>query len=208
MYHNMDGLKFLKQLPDKSVDGIFTDPPWGKGPDILGQANYLDLMKALDDEAPRILKPRARVLIWIGIRMVDKFIKAFSNLEYRWMIFCHYIPARYIIRFQSSLDPILYFSLPNEKYPYPLKSLPQIYQKVSQGHTDTLHVCARPAKIVQAILKDWFERGEYIIDPFAGSDTTGRACQVLGNPYDGCEIDPKMYIHGIKRSSQQLLYEH
>lgn len=29
MYRNTDGIKFLKSLPDRSVDGIFTDPPWG-----------------------------------------------------------------------------------------------------------------------------------------------------------------------------------
>jgi len=29
MYRNCDGIKFLRSLPDHSVDGIFTDPPWG-----------------------------------------------------------------------------------------------------------------------------------------------------------------------------------
>lgn len=207
MYRNTDGLNFLKSLPDKSIDGIFTDPPWGGGVKIMGNDKPMDLMRALDKECPRILKPGARVLIWIGARQLADFIRVFKNLEYRWMIVCQYIPARYIIKFQAQLDPILYLSLPGEPYPNPEKSLPQIYQKVSSGRRDTLHPCSRPIKVVRKIIRDWFRPGEYIIDPFAGSDTVGVACREIAIQADTCEIDPKMYEYGQKRNSQGFLFE-
>jgi len=31
VYQLRDGIEFLKSLPDNSVDGIFTDPPWKRG---------------------------------------------------------------------------------------------------------------------------------------------------------------------------------
>jgi DNA modification methylase len=41
MYRNYDGIKFLKELPDKSVDGIFTDPPWGGEPKLWAKTTTL-----------------------------------------------------------------------------------------------------------------------------------------------------------------------
>lgn len=204
-YHLCNGIKFLKSLPDKSVDGIFTDPPWGGKMKIKGQKNYLKLISQMDAECERILRPGARVLVWIGVKNLSNILKAFSFLEYRWAIFCRYIPCRYIIKFQSQIDPILYLARPGDKYPWPEKSLPQLYDKVSSGKRDTSHPCPRPIEVVQQIIHDWFKKGEYIVDPFAGSDTVGFSCRNLDNPYDTCEIDPVMYKTGIKRNSQILM---
>lgn len=76
MYQLCDGIKFLKSLPDNSVDGIFMDPPWGSGPAIKGQKIWKKLIRHVANECPRILKPRARVLIWVGSRMLSDTIKA------------------------------------------------------------------------------------------------------------------------------------
>lgn len=72
---------------------------------------------------------------------------------------------------------------------------------------DSGHPCARPIEVSRALLLDWFIQGEYIVDPFAGSDTTGVACREMLNPYDTCEIDPKMYVYGKRRHSQMLIFE-
>jgi len=202
-----DGIKALKKMRAKSIDGIFSDPPWGGAVPIMGNEHPMELMKSLDDECPRILKPGGRVLLWVGARQIGDFIRVFKNLEYRWLILCRYVPARYIIRFQSQFDPILYLALPGEPYPYPEKSLPQCYLKVSTGKKDSDHPCARPAEVVQSILRDWFKPGETIVDPFAGSDTTGYACRQIGLKCRSYELDPQMFITGLARNSQELLFE-
>jgi DNA modification methylase len=46
-----------------------------------------------------------------------------------------------------------------------------------------------------------------VIDPFAGSDTTGVACRELNLKYDTCEVDPKMYTTGVHRHKQGGLFE-
>jgi len=208
-YRNCDGIEFLKSLPDKSVDGIFTDPPWGGRTKIMGQDKFLELIQAVDEECPRILKTRARVLLWLGFFNMGKFIRQLKNLEYRWMIFCEYIPPRYAACFEVRLDPILYCALPGDPWPRlpKEKRMKQIYRKCSTGDKDTKHPCNRPPEIVKRIIKDWFRPGEYIIDPFAGSDTTGVACRQLLNPYDTCEIDPEMYKTGELRNSQKFLFD-
>lgn len=206
MYQLCDGIKFLKSLPDNSVDGIFMDPPWGSGPAIKGQKIWKKLIRHVANECPRILKPRARVLIWVGSRMLSDTIKAVGGgLEYKHLLLCKYIPPRYIGCYFSDHDPILYFSRPGEKMYYRKgKYIPQAFMKPSTGKKDTRHPCARPIEIVSKLLHLFFKPGEYIIDPFAGSDTTGYACRDLGIKYDTCEIDPEMYKTGISRNSQNF----
>jgi len=158
---------------------------------------------------PRVLRPRARVLLWLGFFNMAKFIRAINNLEWRWVIYCEYIPPRYASCFEVRLDPIFYLSLPGEPWPRKKEEhrLKQVYRKVTTGARDSLHPCNRPITIVQSIIRDWFKPGEYIIDPFAGSDTTGVACRRLQNPYDTCEIDPKMFKFGISRHAQGEMFE-
>lgn len=223
MYRFQDGIEFLRSLPDQSVDGIFTDPPWGSGPDIMGQANAPKLIADMFSEAERILKPNGRVLVWMGIRFIEMVmmanwqvslcegkIVARKKLDYRWSIFCFYMPPRYFANMEAYADQILYFARsPQDSWPLKFngKSLPQIYFKASAGKPDGIHPCSRPIKTIRDILLSWFRPGEYIIDPFAGSDTTGVACRELNLRYDSCEIDPIMYQAGLARHAQGILFE-
>ena len=166
-YELRDGLEFMRSLPDQSVDGIFTDPPWGRGPQIVGQEIWIDLLRELDKEGGRVLRPGGRVLIWVGMRMFSDATKCFSKLQHN----------------------------------------RQIYEKVSAGQKDTHHPCARPFITVKQILRDWFDEAEYVIDPFAGSDTTGVACRELNLKYDSSEIDPKMFMFGQQRHAELLPLE-
>ncbi len=223
MYRHCDGIEFLKSLPDSSVDGIFTDPPWGyaaKGKrhkrskaieTLPGQDKWLKLLDAMSQECPRILKPGARVLIWLGVRsIVDAAIVLSRHLEYRWSIYVSYMPPRFVANFYSHIDQILYFArAPEDPWPksYNGKKLSQVFFKASKGKRDTAHPCARPITTVSQIIDGWFAPGEYVIDPFAGSDTTGRACRELGVISDTCEIVIKLFQTGIERHRQGILWE-
>jgi len=208
-YNLCDGIEFLRSLPDQSVDGIFTDPPWGSGPNIKGQKIWKKLIRQMAGECLRILKPGARVLIWVGSRMVGETIWACrKSLEYKTFLICHYIPPRFIGCFYNDHDAILYFSRQGEKMFFRKgKPILQYYVNPSTGRPDTKHPCPRPIKVVRKLINQFFEPGEYVIDPFAGSDTTGVACRELGLKYDTCELDPEMYQSGIDRNRQSFLFE-
>lgn len=209
-YHLGDGIKFLRSLQAKTVDGIFTDPPWGPSPNvkIMGQERWTELLAELDAEAMRILKPGGRVLIWVGMRQLAATIKAISLLEYRWTLFVQYIPMRYIAALHSMFDPILFYMRPGDPLPQRAngQKIRQLYQKVSRGQRETLHPCARPFSTVKNLLSEWFDPGEYVVDPFAGSDTTGRASLELGLRWDSWELDPMMYKTGLTRHAQLWLW--
>lgn len=221
-YRLGDGLEFMRSLPADSVDGVFTDPPWGvrlssgsrghRRPDIMiqGQSNWLELITAMTDETARVLKPAGKCLIWVGMRHLGATIRAVNALEYRWTVLVAYIPSRFIANFVSRFDPVIYFSRPDAAWPGKGrrgKYIRQEYLKPSAGKRQSNHPCARGQDIVEALIADWWKPGEYIVDPFAGSDTTGVACRILGMRWDSCEIDPKMYETGLQRHSQGHLFE-
>jgi len=221
-YRLMDGIEFLKSLPDHSVDGIFSDPPWGhrvsesstghrtKKGIIQGNENWLELIKGMTDEGARVLRNNGRCLIWLGVRHVGPVCKIVDALEYRWMVFVRYMPPRYMATLESYFDVVMYFAPFSSPWPGKTgvgKNKPQEYFKASTGKPDTAHPCARPYRCVRDILRDWFSEDERIIDPFAGSDTTGVAARELGLKWDSCEIDPKMYTTGLERHAQGILFE-
>jgi len=228
LYRLTDGIDFMKSLPDNSVDGIFTDPPWspprsnrrkyqtyaGKGRprtkvQIKGAENWLELIVEMTEEAARILKSNGRCLIWLGAIHIGPVCKAVDALEYRWCLTCRYMPPRYVGNLQSFTDFILVYLPFGSSLPSRIngKSKPQEYYHASKGRPDTAHPCARPYETVLDILRHWFDRNEYVIDPFAGSDTVGVACRKLDLKWDSCEVDPEMYKTGKARHSQGLLFE-
>lgn len=188
----MDGIEFLKSLPDNSVDGIFTDPPWGdviKRPagqrpnkvKIRGRENWEQLIRRMTDEAARVLTPNGRCLIWVGTRHIANLCRAIDALEYRWTVYVQYMPPRYVANFQSYMDCILYYARPGSRWPKKPngKCIPQLYLKCSTGKSDTV----------------------------SGSDTVGVGTRALGLKWDSCEIDPKMYETGLERHKQMMLFE-
>jgi len=212
-YRLNDGIEFMKSLSDDSVDGIFTDPPWGTSQrrafrKLVNQDRWEKLLSEMTIEAARVLKPNGVCLLWFGLTGIDRVIKAVRGLEYRWSLFVSYMPPRHICRFQSCIDPILIYQPPGAKWPNPGYEINQIYFNASTGKKDTRHPCARPFKSVKQILYQVFGPGKkYIIDPFAGSDTTGVACRELGFEWETCEIDPEMYETGLARHAQGFLFE-
>lgn len=227
MYRLTDGIEFMKSLPDHSVDGIFTDPPWaparssrrkystyiGGYPrnkvELRNAENWLEIIEQMTDQGVRVLRPTGRCLIWIGAIHLGPVCRAIKSLEYRWALTCRYMPPRYVGSLQSFTDFILIYLPFGASLPGKIDGLtkPQEYYSVSSGKKDTDHPCARPFRSVKDILRSWFREEEYVIDPFAGSDTTGRAARELNLKWDTCEIDPKMYRTGIERHRQGILFE-
>jgi DNA modification methylase len=53
------------------------------------------------------------------------------------------------------------------------------------------HPCPKPLALMEQLIADFTDPGEIILDPFAGSGTTGVACLRLGRRFIGIERDEK-----------------
>jgi len=62
---------------------------------------------------------------------------------------------------------------------------------VKEAGTVREHPTQKPLWLLEALVRDFTDPGELILDPFAGSGTTGVAARRLGRSFIGWERDPK-----------------
>jgi hypothetical protein len=61
------------------------------------------------------------------------------------------------------------------------------------------HTAQKPLALMESLLRDFTDPGELILDPFAGSGTTGVAAKRLGRRFLGWERDPKYHAIAERR---------
>jgi site-specific DNA-methyltransferase (adenine-specific) len=61
------------------------------------------------------------------------------------------------------------------------------------------HPTPKPIGLMEALIADFTDPGDLILDPFAGSGTTGVAAIRLGRRFIGWEKDPKYHAIAMKR---------
>jgi site-specific DNA-methyltransferase (adenine-specific) len=195
---NMDCLDFMKELPDKCIDLVLTDPPYGiniakEKPRKSGRWNYEP--KKWDNAIPsdeifneifRISKnqiiwggnyfkmnPSRCWLIWNKKQPVDNF----SDAELAW----------------TSFDKVV-----------------SMYDFAVMGNRDKIHISQKPMKLFKWCLNNYAEEGMIVFDPFLGSFTTAIASENCNMNWLGCEKDPDYFKSGYHRYEQetkQLLME-
>ena len=64
---------------------------------------------------------------------------------------------------------------------------------------DRVHPTQKPLDLMEALVSDFTDPGEVILDPFAGSGTTLVACKRLGRSAIGWERDPAFHAAAVRR---------
>jgi DNA modification methylase len=67
------------------------------------------------------------------------------------------------------------------------------------GGEPRVHTTQKPEALMEALIRDFTDPGDLILDPFAGSGTTGVAAIRLGRRFIGWEKDPKYHAIALKR---------
>lgn len=174
-----DCLEVMKNIPDKSVDMVFTSPPF-KEEDVETEywqtyAEWFTEMKRITSKVVCIIHsatklnrliteyPPKRMLIW-G--------KGFSQYSWR------YNP---ILLYQQSDDYKINKFIWSDSFGV----------QAIQGNGKE-HKYQDPLLLYQTIIK-MFKGCNSVLDPFMGSGTTGIACKFEGKDFTGIEIDPTYY---------------
>lgn len=182
-----DCLDALRALPDNSVDAVVTDPPYGVG---VQYRSFYDTRDAVRELASKWLPEALRVAKIVAFTPGKGNERLYPEPTWQlgWAVSSG--SGRCKWGFQC-YHPIMVYG----KCPYLAKGL--------GGRPDTLflntakasvgkdkHPCAKPIEVMRWLINRVDPTGKAIIlDPFAGSGTTGVACVETGRSFIGIEMD-------------------
>jgi DNA modification methylase len=228
--HLGDAYKLIKEMPDKSVDCIYTDVPYlyqkgGASLTSLGQRmvkmrNQLaDISDGFNysilDEFVRVMK-RINIFIWCSKSQILDIMNYFNkyDLNYELLVWCKTNPVPKHNSWNSDLEYCLVFREKNYSLSlgYELKSKWHITPINIDDKNQFGHPTIKPLELVKRHLLHATQENDVILDPFIGSGTTGVAAKETKRQFIGFEIDSNYYklandrLNGINKGGQTSIF--
>ncbi|MCP4354036.1 MAG: site-specific DNA-methyltransferase [Proteobacteria bacterium] len=194
---NMDCLEFMKELPDKCIDLVLTDPPYGikrfqKG---FGASRFKSDSRANKDGLKWDIKPEKE--LFNEIFRVSKYQIIWGSNNFS-------LPESEYFIVWDKKQTVKNFASAELAYTN-IKQPAQIYTYGIHKHntTNKIHPTQKPKDLFVWCLKNYLKDGNIIFDPFLGSFTTSIACNEMGLNWLGCEKDPDYFKSGYERYNQE-----
>jgi len=200
--HLGDCLNVLATIPDGSVDAILTDPPYG----IDFQCHHKTdpgkrLPKIRNDkrpavawirEAARVLAPTGCVIVWHRWDVAEEFRVAMDAAGLK--------PSAQIVwdRVAHGMGNLTAQPAPQHEVAWFAANpgfrfhgaRPKSILRAMRPTATLEHPNQKPAALMESLVRDYCQPGGLVLDPFAGSGSTGQACIRLGRRFVGVELDP------------------
>jgi len=194
----------MKSIPDKSIDAVITDPPYG-----VQKATWDDEIPPVEiwQESERVLTNNGNLLVFGGIKLMPDVVKLLGSLfRYQWVFAWYKSNAMQFGKTGFSvLDIALWYAKGNGKAK--TKKRDVIVEPIIPSQNDFGHPTPKPIRVMTHIIECLSNEGDTILDPFMGSGTTGVACVQTGRNFIGIEIEPKYFEiaeHRIHDAQQQM----
>jgi site-specific DNA-methyltransferase (adenine-specific) len=179
--YNCDFRQAGKRIKDSSADLIYTDPPFG--------VQFLALWNDIGMFAARVLKPGSLLVAYSGQAHLDRVIASLSrHLDYVWclaIVHSHRQSRVHSRRVVNAWKPLVVFGKGTSRFTGTVRDVFQ-GNGVDKQHHDWEQGVDEAVHYLQALVP----KGSLIVDPCAGSGTTGVAALQCGMRFVGCEIDP------------------
>lgn len=205
---NGDCLEVMKKIPDKSIDLVLTDPPYGIGEADGKNKSRSCIAKSRDygnddwdsqppskeifDEIFRISKNQiifggnyfgdylGATNCWI-VWDKDNGDNDFADCELAWTSFDSAV-RKFKWKWQGML------------------------QEDMKSKDIRQHPTQKPVKLMQWCIEKYSQPNDLVLDCFLGSGTTARACKDLGRNFIGIELEKKYCEIAEQRLQQQVLF--
>jgi site-specific DNA-methyltransferase (adenine-specific) len=195
-----DCIEVMKNISKNSVDLILTDPPYGdniaygrNGKSIKNNENPLSNCQALV-ECYRILKRNRSLYLftnWKHYPFLTEFILRYTKFNIRHLIIWKKNNFGLGWYFRHQYEMILVLEKGNPKY-Y-LKNFSDVQTCSHINHNKINHPHQKPLDLLEKIIRHSSKRGNLVLDPFAGSGSTCKACKKLDRKWVGIELDKKWH---------------
>jgi len=196
-----DCLEIMKTIPDKSIDLVLTDPPYGIGLEYGiykdTEENWFKMFDRLIPEIKRVAK--MSILPCCRIKALPYI---YQTAPPDWLI-CWYKGSpghRAFVGF-NDWEPLLVYGKNKD-----VQMHDYFYCQPERINTEdkSVHPCPKPVKWAKWLIYRTTQKEDTILDPFMGSGTTGVACKELGRNFIGIEICEKYYNIAKRRIDQTM----
>ena len=208
-----DCLEVMKSIPDKSVDAVITDPPYGMNLDadfskmgnkdgFKGKSNGNLYSDVIGDNRPfdptEILK-KSETVVFFGYDYFSNKLPENSTV----MVWDKRLTESADKCFGSPFE-LLWINKKTRKRFYRVRWY-GLFGTEKQDVKKRVHPTQKPLELMSKIIQDFTKPNDTILDPFMGSGTTGVACVQTGRNFIGIEIDPTYFAIAEKRIAEAQL---
>jgi site-specific DNA-methyltransferase (adenine-specific) len=209
-----DCIELLKEVPDNSVDMVFTDPPYKMTktsnscrpnymPDGYVIGNQLPDVSLWMKEVFRVMAPNTHFYTFTNRNDLRKYLNVAEDVGFGFhniinMIKDTKMPNRWYLKYT---EPLLFFRKGKAKPINDMTSRDYEMVNMVKGE-DKLHPTQKPLTFVEKIIKNSSNEGDVVLDPFSGSGTTALACENTNRKWLCIEKDAAHY----RTSCDRLLY--
>jgi len=197
-----DCCALMPKIPAGAVNFVCTDPPYGVSyKDASGRSiandSSTEWLEPAFREIYRVLAPDSLAFSFYGWTRVDQFMAAWRGAGFR--VVGH---VTFVKSYGSSARFLSYrhengYLLAKGQPKLPANPPPDVVKFVYSGNA--LHPTQKPVSALQPLIEAFCPPGGLVLDPSAGSGSTGEAAFNAGRRFVGIELDPMYHAAAAAR---------
>ena len=207
--HLGDCLEVMKQIPDKSVDLVLTDPPYNIAREnnfsTMGRAgiDFGEWDKGFDlfsyiDQVSRVLKKDGSFVVfndWRNLGSIADYAEkqGFETKDMIRLEKSNPMPRNRDRRYITDYECAIWFVKEKAKWTFNRQDdkyqRPKFVACIESG----LHPTQKNLSLMENLVKIHSNENNVVLDPFMGSGTTGLACKNLNRHFIGIEQDANYF---------------
>ena len=198
-----DCLEEMKTIPDKSIDMILTDSPYGFGYQSNMKKNK-DLPMFYDRntswlnewlyQANKLLKDDGHLYMFAPVQKIDEFKQKIENF---------FIIKNILVWDKKGFGMGDLYGQYAPSYEFIIFAVKEQGRKLNgKRERDILHFdktkcknhpTEKPVDLLKYLIEKSTNEGDVVLDPFMGSGSTGVACKELNRNFIGIELDENYF---------------
>ena len=210
-----DCLEVMRELPDKSVDLILTDPPYNASNSKVAftDKRFNAVNEEWDKgfqiepfiaESRRVLKSNGSMLIFCSYHLLGEYL---TKVPLKLQQIIHWNKSNPFPAIAKVYTPSIEYCLwyvAGSPYTFNKSSAGTdvIKLPICGGHERTEHPTQKPLYLTEKLITVHSNEGDIILDPFLGSGTTAVASLNTGRFFIGIEKEPK-YVEIARQRVEQ-----
>jgi len=187
-----DCLNVLPDIPDDSIDMVVTDPPYlvnyhpRDGRTCAGDNTDYWLRPAFR-ELYRVLKPDSFCATFYGWPWIDRFMTVWKESGFRPVSHLTWVKSHCSREGYTQSFHEVGFLLAKGRPPKPIEPIQDVLPWEYTGNR--LHTNEKPVIAIRRLIQTFSKPDDIVLDPFAGSGTTGVAAKQCDRHYILIEKD-------------------